>query len=560
MRKYLFLLVIFFTGISCSKTIKIDETVLKDKIKGGLVGQILGDLNGLPFEEKYNNEPGTLKKYKPGLPLGAYTDDDTDVEWMYICSMEKNKKTYLSYDTLVTIWKQNMNYKTWASNSYARQLMEIGFVPLETSNICLNPWAHVNVAGQFNCETFGLIAPAMPQTAGKIGLYYTRIVINNEPAQTTQFYTAMVSTAFITNNIDSILQAGIATLDKTSLTYQATMDVMEWHKKYPADWIRSREEVRKKYYFVDNSIKSLFNHAAIVSEFLYGQGDFIKTMEIAFNWGFDADCNAATLGTIIGVMKGYEWMEKQGWIIKDRYYNNTRPGMPMNETISSFSDRIFNVAQQVIEENGGKKVTENQKSYYLIKAQKPAVLIHPVDAGKCFDELKMKYDSFVVSTFRIDSSSNENLIKALYLSLSLKSAEEMKRSYPDQWKKAVHLIQQKEDFMYALHHSYPGYVMNIAKSTGIYPLPITPKLDGKYEFRLDGYENASSVYLAGTMNHWMHWKNPMALEGKSWVCRLDVIPGKYEYKFSVDGNLVFDPKQPQEMNFEGNTNSIIEIK
>jgi hypothetical protein len=560
MKKYLVLFIVVFISCSCNKTIRIDENVLKDKIKGGLVGQILGDLNGLPYEEKFNNEPGTLKKHKPGLPLGAYTDDDTDIEWMYIYFMEKSKKSYLPYDTLVTIWKQNMNYKTWASNLYARQLMEIGFVPLETSNVCLNPWAHINVAGQFNCETFGLIAPAMPQTAGKIGLHYTRIVINNEPAQTTQFYTAMVSTAFLTSNVDSILQAGIAALDKNSQTYQGTMDAIAWYKKYPGDWIKSREEIRKKYYFVDNNIKSLFNHASIVSEYLYGQGDFVKTMEIAYNWGFDADCNAATLGTIIGVIKGYEWMEKQGWIIKDRYYNNTRPGMPMNETISSFSDRIFNVAQQVIAENGGKKVTENQKSYFLIKAEKPEVLIHPVDAGICFEELKMKYDSFVVNTFRIDSSSNENLIKALYLSFSLKSAEEMKRSYPDQWKKAVRLIQQKEDFMYALYHAAPNYIMSIAKSTGVYPLPITPKLDGKYEFKLEGYEYASSVFLAGTMNHWMQWKNPMAKEGKSWVCRLDLAPDKYEYKFVVDGDWIFDPNQKQEMNFEGNTNSVIEIK
>ena len=33
-----------------------------------------------------------------------------------------------------------------------------------------NPWAEFNISGQFLCETYGLISPAMPQTAAKIGL------------------------------------------------------------------------------------------------------------------------------------------------------------------------------------------------------------------------------------------------------------------------------------------------------------------------------------------------------------------------------------------------------
>ena len=82
------------------------------------------------------------------------------------------------------------------------------------------------------------------------------------------------------------------------------------------------------------------NTGSIIAALLYGEGDFVKTLIAAFNFGWDADCNAATAGTILGVMKGYRWMLAQGWPIVDRYKNTTRENMPADETITSFADRL----------------------------------------------------------------------------------------------------------------------------------------------------------------------------------------------------------------------------
>src|SRR5664279_206442 len=57
--------------------------VVEDKIRGGFIGQVIGDLNGLKHEMKYILEPGNVQEYTPALPDGAWTDDDTDVEWPY---------------------------------------------------------------------------------------------------------------------------------------------------------------------------------------------------------------------------------------------------------------------------------------------------------------------------------------------------------------------------------------------------------------------------------------------------------------------------------------------
>src|SRR5690349_6977602 len=71
--------------------------VLEDKIRGGMLGQILGNLNGLPHEMRYIGQPGEVERYVPSLPDGARTDDDTDIEWVYIAEMQRTGALKLPY-------------------------------------------------------------------------------------------------------------------------------------------------------------------------------------------------------------------------------------------------------------------------------------------------------------------------------------------------------------------------------------------------------------------------------------------------------------------------------
>ena len=72
------------------QTVEIPADTLRDKVFGGFLGQLLGDLNGLKHEMKYIAEPGDVQQYVPELPDGAWTDDDTDFEWVYVIEMQKN--------------------------------------------------------------------------------------------------------------------------------------------------------------------------------------------------------------------------------------------------------------------------------------------------------------------------------------------------------------------------------------------------------------------------------------------------------------------------------------
>jgi hypothetical protein len=88
-----------------------------------------------------------------------------------------------------------------------------------------------------------------------------------------------------------------------------------------------------------------------------------------------------------------------------------------------------------------------------------------------------------------------------------------------------------------------------------------PSLKGSVTFRLKGYAEASVVALAGTFNNWNQSQTLFGREGDEWVCRIDLDPGIYRYKFIVDGNWTLDPANPETVEDEaGNVNNLIEIK
>lgn len=423
---------------------EVPVEIIVDKIRGGLLGQILGNLNGLPHEMRHIEDPYVVKNYVPSLPQGAWSDDDTDFEWVYVLEMQKRREVFLSEDVITELWKERINKRIWSSNRFARHLMDIGIQPPYTGYTVFNPWAEFNVSGQFLCETFGLIAPGMPQFAARMALNYTTVTINNEPAQTTQLFTGMIASAFVEEDMEAILNAGIAQLDKSSDIYRVVADARNWHRQYPEDWIKARLLLRDTYTREGGNVRDFngceLNTGAIILSFLYGKGDFAETLKLAFGMGWDADCNAATVGTIVGVMNGYRNMlsdnnsYSQAWQIVDRYKNVTRENMPDNETITSFADRIIELFEMVNEEQGGSKMLQNQVMVYQIPVELPAPVlpIYSIEDQKSL--LQAEFEQQIEEDLL--NGSREERARAAYLAVCLDRDASLSKEYKKEWKEA----------------------------------------------------------------------------------------------------------------------------
>jgi Glycogen recognition site of AMP-activated protein kinase len=67
-------------------------------------------------------------------------------------------------------------------------------------------------------------------------------------------------------------------------------------------------------------------------------------------------------------------------------------------------------------------------------------------------------------------------------------------------------------------------------------------IEPNYTFRLKGFENATSIYLAGDFNNWSPNGFAMKKEGTEWVLAMHLRPGKHLYKLIVDGKWITDPE------------------
>ena len=436
--------------------VEIPADVLEDKIHGGLLGQLLGNLNGLPHEMKYLDEPGNVDEYTPALPDGARTDDDTDLEWMYVCAIQQSPTLFLAPGHVTTLWKRHVNDHVWCANLYARQLMDLGIEPPLTGHVAVNPWSDFNISGQFVCETFGLVAPGMPQTGARIGLRYTRVTIDGEPAQATQLFTSMITTAFITDRMEAILDAGAAAVDPQSEIGRIVADVRGWHAQNPRDWRATRKLIQQKYSRFDGAMRDRngyeLNTASTIAALVYGQGDFVQTLKTAFNFGWDADNNAATSGTIVGVIKGHHWIEAQNWQIVDRYANTSRPGMPEDETITRFAGRLVSLADRVIVDRGGHKTSVDDRLVYRIRREEPANVQPLPDTTAQFAKLRSKLKPEIEAALMGEATVQEHA-RAVYLAICFDLAEPLRRQAPEQWTQAASALDE-----------YPGLLRALAES------------------------------------------------------------------------------------------------
>ena len=367
--------------------------------------------------------------------------------------MEDENRLLLPPERIGRLWKERINKRIWCANLYARQLMDLGIEPPLTGMAIFNPWADFNISGQFLCESFGLIAPALPRRAAQIGLNYTRVAIDGEPAQTTQLFTSMIAMAFVESDIDALLDAGLAAIDANSAIARIVQDVRNWHKDHPDDWRTARRLLKDTYSKYNGEMRDRngyeLNTGSVIAALLYGEGDFVKTLTAAFNFGWDADCNAATAGAIVGVLKGYRWMLAQGWPIVDRYKNTTRENMPSDETITSFADRLVDLAERVIAEQGGERAVEDGRIIYRIRVQEPTCVqcMESPDGQTAALKAKLADEIDHAITALL---SKEQIARAAYYAICLDLAPSLRQKHPDQWTTALSALSGYENVVQAI--------------------------------------------------------------------------------------------------------------
>ena len=82
--------------------------------------------------------------------------------------------------------------------------------------------------------------------------------------------------------------------------------------------------------------------------------------------------------------------------------------------------------------------------------------------------------------------------------------------------------------------------------------------NGIATFFLPSYKSAQKVYLSGNFNSWSTLQTPMHRVDSGWIAKIKLVPGKYTYKYIIDGKWKEDPNNYiRERDLNGGYNTVI---
>jgi hypothetical protein len=365
------------------ETATISAEALKDKIKGGWAGQTIGCSFGGPTEFKFK---GTMiQDYQPIVWYDDYIKetfvedpglyDDVYLDFTFVDVLERVGLDAPADSFALAFARED--YKLWHANQAARYNILNGIMPPASGHWMNNPHAD-DIDFQIEADFAGMMAPGMINTASEICNRTGHIMNYGDGFYGGVFMAAMYATAFISDDIDFIIEQGLKPIPPESKFHQVISDVIKWHRQFPDDWKKCWFEVEKKHtsekgcpegVFNAFNIDASVNAAYVVIGLLYGQKDFYKTMDISTRCGQDSDCNPATAAGILGVMSGYEKIPAFWKPAIERVNDLKFPYTDL--TLNQVYDHSFKHARQLILANEG---SEND-GIFTIKVQQPSVLL-----------------------------------------------------------------------------------------------------------------------------------------------------------------------------------------
>jgi hypothetical protein len=362
----------FAQSTATTRTISLSE--LRDRIRGGWAGQMIGVSYGAPTEFRYLETiipKDKLPVWSPEKITNSLNQDDLYVD-MTFAQVLDDKGLNATTQDFADMFK-NARYALWHANLSARRNLKRG-VPADLAG---HPDynAHADdIDFQIESDFIGLMAPGLPRSATNIAMRAGRVMNFGDGIYGGVFVSCMYSAAFFAHSPRAIVEAGYRCLPPQSKYGQVIRDVLEWHQQQPKDWEAAWHRIEKKWNTAEAcpegalrpfNIDAALNGAYIALGLLYGDGDMTRTIEVSTRAGQDSDCNPSSAAGILGVMMGYEripdtWKSGIPAIANEKFRYT-------NFTFETITDSTLNRAVKLAVQQGG---SQKQNSL-VIKTEQP---------------------------------------------------------------------------------------------------------------------------------------------------------------------------------------------
>jgi ADP-ribosylglycohydrolase len=325
-----------------SKFEPIEITNFDDKMLGAWLGRCAGCLLGKPVEGWSKGDIEEYLKKHDEYPLNDYfpapgdedkrpgsfgirgsiehmaRDDDTDYTILGLHILE----TYglgASSEQMASELLLRLPYMAVYTAERVAYRNLVNMLPIPRTATHMNPFREW-IGAQIRADPWGYAFPGNPSRAAELAFRDARISHVKNGIYGSMMTTAMVSAAFSTDDIDEVIDSGLSVIPAKSRLHDAVEQLRGWGEEIDS-WADCWTRVEENYGHY-HPVHTINNALVVLLALLYGSGDFTKSICIAVIGGWDTDCNGATVGSIVGAMKGAS-------AIPDRWIT------PLNDTIHS---------------------------------------------------------------------------------------------------------------------------------------------------------------------------------------------------------------------------------
>lgn len=336
---------------------RISDTDYRLKVMGCWLGKAIGGTLGMPFEGK--DGPFDLSFYEP-VPTETIPNDDLDLQVLWACVLDDMDTPAVDRNILSGAWVKHVGFP-WDEYGIAIRNIKLGIRPPFTGsydNYFIN-----GMGAAIRSEIWACLAPGNAEHAATYAYEDACVDHAEEGVWATVFLAALESAAFYENNRDKLLDGALATLPESSLVRQCVSDTRNWFEKDTV-YLKTRERILEKY-GNENFTDVVQNMGFIVFAWLAGGGDFSRSICIATNCGKDADCTAATVGSLMGIIDpdciDEKWLAPIG---KRLIVSKEITGITPPETLDDFTDMVVRLRERL---NGSKPAVAERISPDILK-------------------------------------------------------------------------------------------------------------------------------------------------------------------------------------------------
>lgn len=298
----------------------------RERVYAGWLGKCIGVRLGAPVEnwtaKEIADNLGEVNDFLP-LPSGKIfkPDDDTAAPMVLIRALEgfgpnvtaeQFGETLLNYlgDQHGTLWWGGYGIAT-GHTAYLNLVN--GIAAPRSGSIAQNGKTLAEqIGGQIFSDIWGLVAPNDPGFAADLAARASSVTHDGEGILGGCFIAALVSGAFGEANPTRLIERALELIPRVSEYARVVNAVRDFHRAHPDDWRACYQFLAQNFGYdrYPGLVHIIPNAGVIAMALLYGNGAFSRAVQIATNAGWDTDCNAGNVGTVMGVAVGLDGIER----------------------------------------------------------------------------------------------------------------------------------------------------------------------------------------------------------------------------------------------------------